>query len=141
MSVTLSLTPELTQKIREEAGRLGLTLEDLLLRDIEMQWLGKGVTPAQTREKELLAKISKGKPEAFWLQLRTLSAKRKSETLTETEHAELLSLTTEMERWGAERIAITSEIAQLWGISLRQAVEQLGLQPVNLEDSEDLKAA
>jgi hypothetical protein len=136
MSVTLSLTPELTQKIREEAGRLGVTMEEFLQRNLELQWLGKTITPTQTREKELLAQISKGKPETFWLRLRTLNAKRKSETLTEIEHTELLSLTTEMERWGAERIALASEIAQLWGSPLRQVVEQLGLHPVDLDDLE-----
>jgi hypothetical protein len=137
MSVTLSLTPELTQKIYEEARRLGTTPEDLLQRDLETRWSGNHVaSPAQVREKELLAKISKGLPEAFWLRLRTLTTKRKCETLTEVERTEVVDLTATMERWGAERIAIASEIAQLWGISLRRVVEQLGIQSVDLEDLE-----
>jgi hypothetical protein len=135
MSVTLSLNPELTQKIYAEAKRLGITPEDLLQRDIEMRWGSATIPTEKAREKELIAQISKGLSETFWVKLRELNTKRKQETLTEAEHIELRKLVVQMEQWGVQRITIASEIAGLRGVSLQQTVAELGLQPIPLETS------
>lgn len=38
MSLTLHLSPDLEQRLREEAEQQGLTLEELLAQDLEARW-------------------------------------------------------------------------------------------------------
>ena len=60
-----------------------------------------------------------------------LIQKRQAESLTPTEHAELLSLTEEVEAVNTKRIARLIESAQLRGVSLTALIADLGLDKSN----------
>ena len=55
-------------------------------------------------EAELLRNINRGMPDELQNRYRELIAIRRSETLTESEHAELLHLTNQIEKHDAERL-------------------------------------
>ena len=79
-------------------------------------------------EAELLIKINQGMSDDIQNYYEKLIAKRESETLTENEHEELLSLSKQIEKLQAQRIEYLAELARLRGISLTTLMENLGIQ-------------
>ena len=79
-------------------------------------------------EAELLIKINQGMSDDIQNYYEKLIAKRESETLTENEHEELLSLSKQIEKLQAQRIEYLAELARLRGISLTTLMESLGIQ-------------
>ena len=57
---------------------------------------------------------------------------RRAETLTESEHAELLHLTNQVEKYYTERLKYLTELACIRKISLTELLDELGLnQPIH----------
>ena len=81
-------------------------------------------------EVKLLRNINQGMPDALQSRYRELIAGRRSETLTESEHAELLHLTNQVEKYDAERLKYLTELASIRKISLTELLEELGIEPV-----------
>ena len=80
-------------------------------------------------EAELLRNINRGRPDALQKRYRELMAKRRSETLTESEHAELLHLTNQVEKYDTERLKYLTELANIRKISLTELLDELGIEP------------
>lgn len=130
MIVTIDLEPELEARLRAEAARQGLdpgafvrsALEERLRR-------ARGDEPARlpARESELLQKINLGLAQETWHRYHELAGKRGAETLTPTEHAELLALTQVIEEANARRVGHLVELAGLRGVSLDQLMLELGI--------------
>lgn len=80
-------------------------------------------------EAELLQKINAGVPPDLEERYDELIAKRRAETLTADEHAELLSLTKQVEQIDATRLELLAELAHLRKVPLKTLIQQLGLQP------------
>lgn len=59
---------------------------------------------ADTEATRLLERVRRGVPDETVRRYDELVAKRRAETLTPEEHGELVRLSDEVERWGAERI-------------------------------------
>jgi hypothetical protein len=78
-------------------------------------------------EAQLLRKINEGLPAATWKRYRDLVAKRRAETLTVTEHVELISISDQIEEKNAERIGYLVELAQLRNTTLDEVMIQLGI--------------
>ena len=85
------------------------------------------------KESELLLRINEGLPEETWRQYHELVAKRKAGTLTPEEHSVLIALTNQVEMAHAQRIGYISELAQLRGKTLREMMDELGIQPPGYE--------
>jgi len=86
--------------------------------------------PALSREEaELLARINEGLPEEVQHRYNELLAKSADETLTESEHRELLQLNAKAEAQSAERLTYLLQLAALWDTSVDKAMERLGIQP------------
>lgn len=84
-------------------------------------------------ESELLQKINRGLPADLDQRYRELVAKRRSDTLSPSEHKELLSLTDDVEKWQAERVGHLVKLAELRGVSLPDLMDDLGIEPPPVE--------
>ncbi len=80
------------------------------------------------QESELLLKINQAISVEIQNYYNDLIAKRETETLTDEEDRELLSLTEQIEKQQAQRIEYLVELANLRGISLNALMENLGIQ-------------
>jgi hypothetical protein len=61
-----------------------------------------------------------------------LIALRRAEELTEVQHIQLIALGDKIERANAKRLQYLWALAQLRKVSLRQIMQDLGIQPVEL---------
>lgn len=103
-------------------------LEELTLQLNTLR--AKKTTPhLSQRETELLKKINEGIPPEISQPLQTLRAKLEDETITETEHAELLRLVDEVEMFDGERLTWLIELAHLRNQTLTQLIDALDLHP------------
>lgn len=84
-------------------------------------------------EAELLKKINQSLPQEIQQRYRLLIARRKSEKLTEAEHAELLHLTDQVEHLEKQRIDYLLQLAQLRRTTLNEVMQQLEIQPPDYE--------
>ena len=83
-------------------------------------------------EAGLLRNINRGTPDALQKRYRELMTSRRSETLTESEHVELLHLTNQVEKHEAERLKYLTELARIRKISLTELLDELGIKPVHV---------
>ena len=132
MSLTIQLPSSLEQRIRDNAVRQGIPLENLVA-----QILASGINKLdldeeeKTREAELLQRIRLTVvPEAELGEYYRLSVLRQAEQLQEQEYERLISLTHRVEAIHAERLKYVAELAQLRGVPLRQTMSELGLMHV-----------
>lgn len=79
-------------------------------------------------ESPLFAIINQSLPESERQRLAKLGDRRSNETLTPSEHSELLELQQRLEALHAARVKALAELAQLRGITLTTVMEQLGIQ-------------
>jgi len=139
MALTITLTPEAEERLRDESRRTGLPLEDLAARKLEGVLLPMGGSPSppppartpalSPAESDLLAKINEGFPPEFWRRYRELIARREAGTLTAEECTELISLSDRVEEKNWRRTEHLIVLASLRGITLPELVQQLGLRP------------
>lgn len=84
-------------------------------------------TARRRTEAWLLEQIKKCPDPATWDHYQDLVAKRRAETLTAGEHAELLALTEQIEMGNVHRLERLAELARLRGTTLRGIMQQLGI--------------
>lgn len=84
-------------------------------------------------ESKLLQKINRGLPAELDQRYRELVAKRRAETMSDSEHQELLSLTDDVEKWQAERVGYLVKLAERRGVSLPDLMDDLGIEPPPVE--------
>jgi hypothetical protein len=86
-----------------------------------------GTPPAllSPAEADLLQKINQGLPPEVWERYHQLVAKRRAETLTPSEHTELIRLSDQIELANARRLEHLVELARLRQISLDTLMDQL----------------
>ncbi|HWQ35810.1 MAG TPA: STAS/SEC14 domain-containing protein [Blastocatellia bacterium] len=80
-------------------------------------------------EARLLLRINRGLSEKQRRRFHELIDKRRAETLTTSEHKELLKLTVKAEQLNVERIEALARLARLRGVTLKQVMQQLGIKP------------
>lgn len=129
MSLTIQLPSSLEQQIRDNAVRQGISLEKLIA-----QILVSGINrfdfedEKKLREAEILQRIRLTVvPEVELGEYYRLSVLRQAEQLQEYEYERLILLSHRVEAIHAERLKYVAELAELRGISLRQAMSDLGL--------------
>ncbi len=79
----------------------------------------------RAKEADLLRSIHREFPPDVADRYRALMEKRRAETLTDSEHAELIRLTDKREQFQAERIQSLAELAHLRHTSLAELAEDL----------------
>jgi hypothetical protein len=98
-----------------------------LIGDLLRVRAGRLAGKTEADEIALLARINAGLSPALWANYHRLRKLHESQTLTDTEHAELLDLTDTIELFQAERAAALAELANRRGIPLDQLLTTLGL--------------
>lgn len=126
MTLTLDLTLELENQLRQEAAREGLDETGYVLKALKERFLALRARASQP-ETELLARINEGLPEVTWRRYRELVAKRQAEELTPEQHAELMALTHRIEETHARRLEALGELSRLRGTSLETLMQELGI--------------
>lgn len=132
MTITINLSPELEQQVRETSAARGIPAEDFVVGAVSESLkhfpvahrLPPHLPPEEGR---LLTAINKGFSEDTWKRFHELVARRQEELLTDAEHAELLSLTTQIERTNVERLKKLIELARLRGVKVEDLMNQLGI--------------
>jgi len=80
-------------------------------------------------DSELLATINSGLSPDQWQRYRELKARRRAESLTSDEHAELIATTHRIEEDNVYRIQCLTELARRRQTSMRALMDELGIQP------------
>ena len=135
MTLTLNLKPEFETKVKHEAAKHGLDVNDYVLnavqeclqRDQKKDTLVLGI-----KESQLLQKINQGISPETWQRYHELIEKRRQETLTPEELEQLIQLSDQLEQLNAKRMGSLVKLAQIRQIPLRSLMKQLGITPAHV---------
>ncbi|MEN9609540.1 MAG: hypothetical protein RLZZ628_354 [Bacteroidota bacterium] len=134
MGLMIDLPAPLELRLRQVATKQNLSVDKYLATLIEQAISvrsSRRVSKPLT-EKALLKKINLPITETEWTTYRSLIALRRAEQLTETQLAQLVALGDKIEIANAKRLQYLWALAQLRKISLRQIMQDLGIQPVEV---------
>jgi hypothetical protein len=128
-TITLELTPELENQLRDEAFKQGLDPDRYILNLLQQRLRPPQLESADRSkvEAELLHRINLGLPPELWDRYHTLIAKRRAEQLTPDEQKTLIELSDRIEHANAHRIEAAIELATLRNASLEAVMEELGI--------------
>lgn len=134
MGIIIDLPAPLEVRLRQAATENNLSVDKYLTTLIEQavslrapRRVSKPLT-----EKELLKKINLPITETEWTAYRNLITLRCAEQLTETQQAQLIALGDKIERANAKRLHYLWALAQLRKVSLRQIIQDLGIQQIEV---------
>jgi len=130
MSITIQLSKQLEQRLREKAQQDGILLERLISRLLEDRFPPAAAqTSGSTTEAELLKKVNEGFPVDFWENYFQLIEKRQQEKLTLAEHTELIECADKIEKANALRMKYLVELAKLKNLDLDELMSDLEIRP------------
>ena len=138
MTFAIDMTPELENRIRNAAEKIGLSPDDYILQIIQ-QSLPTQTQPSSTRiqlskkEADLIQTINSSLSHIDWQRYRALIKKRQMETFTEDEQTILTSFSDELERANINRIASVIKLAKLRNTSVEKVMFDLELKPAVYE--------
>jgi hypothetical protein len=132
MTLTIDLPPELERKLRETSAAKGIPAEEFVVGALsESLKHANPVQPLPPRlsqaEGKLLQAINTGLPESTWNRYHELIARRRAETMTPEEQAELIQLTTRVEQMHVARLEKLIELARIRGVKVETLMDELGL--------------
>jgi len=129
MSITIQLNPSLEHRLRENAQKKGVGVDQFVMQFLERNFPDEKSQPltVSKREAELLHKVNLEITDKIWNRYLQLKASRQSMTATEGDLAELQSITEQVEIANAQRIAVLAELALIRNVPIRYLMEQLGL--------------
>lgn len=130
MPITINLSPELEELLREIAARTGKDVDNYIVTILEEKLL-PDVTDLHEREAFLLQQINLGISQEEWHRFFELIEKRDAEKLSSEEYQELLDLTDAIESANARRMEHLAELSLLRKEPLDKLMEELGIQPVS----------
>ncbi len=131
MSIIININPRLEKRLREQANRTGIELNQLVERVLE-KW-SEPALPSEkklhkNKEEVLLQKINNtGFSEGFWVEYRELIKKRQLKTIEDAELVQLINMSDRLEKANLQRMKYLIELAQIRGISVRDLMQQLGV--------------
>jgi hypothetical protein len=129
-AVTLDITPDLESRLRREAAREGLDTQGYILSTLRERLAGirrSAVARLDADESALLQEINRGLPAETWEHYGELKGKRRAETLTPEEHAELIALSDQIEEMNVRRMEAVVELARLRQMSVDVLMADLGI--------------
>jgi len=127
---TIEITHELESRIRQRAAQQGLEVAEYVRRTLQEHVRGGETSEPRglsAEESRLLQEVNAGLPEATWHRYRELVPKRRAETLTAAEQAELIAISDQIEGLDARRAERLAELARVRKTSLTALMEQLGI--------------
>jgi hypothetical protein len=130
MGLTVEITPELESQVREQAKQRGLAADEYIVNVLQ-EHLRQIQKPLPSHlpelEAQLIEQINEGFPPELWQRYHELLAKRRAETLTVDEQAELISLSDQIEAFNTRRLGFLADLARLRHLSLAELMQQLGI--------------
>jgi hypothetical protein len=120
-----------TDELVAAAGQLGHSEMDELMDKLLTLRAQRRAPSLPAEEASLLAEINRGVPAALRDRFDVLVERRRAGTLTAEEHAELVSLTDQIEAADAERLSRLARLAQLRSVSFDALLQSLGVQMPN----------
>ncbi|MCB0592583.1 MAG: hypothetical protein H6557_27265 [Lewinellaceae bacterium] len=130
MPITINLSPELEEILKEVAARTGKDADNYIVSMLEEKLL-PGPGGLREREAELLQQINLGISPEEWRRFFQLVEQRDAEQLPREEYQELLDLTEAIESANARRMEHLVELSILRKVPLDELMEELGIQPVS----------
>lgn len=130
MPITIHLSPELEQILKEVAARTGKDVDNYIVSMLEEKLLA-GPGGLREREAELLQQINLGISQEEWRRFFQLIEQRDAEKLTPEEYQELLDLTEAIESANARRMEHLVKLSILRKAPLDELMEELGIQHVS----------
>lgn len=129
MPITIQISPELEERLKESAAEAGMDIGQYVIEILERKvqpgaWKGLSL---EEKERRLLQKINLGIPVATWKRYNYLKALRDSEQLDPEEHVELIRISDQIEEANAERMKYLIELAKLRQVSLKEVMNVLGI--------------
>lgn len=135
MTITLEISPELEQQIKQAAAESGISPDAYILESVTKRLPGQQsrqrVTPhLSAQESDLLLKINQSLSQIQWDRYHELIAKRQDEALTRSEQDELIALSDQIEETNAKRIEYVAKLAKLRNTTLPGMMSELGIKPI-----------
>lgn len=132
MSITIEVTPELEQLVRRAAAEAGVSRDVFITKALQERLKAAPSTPITGRrlsqvEADLLSKINTSLSQLDWERYHQLIERRRAETLTSEEQAELINLSNQIEEANAQRIRHLAELARIRNVRLDVLITELGL--------------
>lgn len=128
MSMNLQIPADLEEALRKYAVAQGLDPAELGLNAIA-QMLQASASTLPAGEAQLLAIVNEGFSEEWWNHYHELIRKRQTEELEESERTELISLTDQLEAYGARRLEALVELAKIRGQTVESLMQQFEIRP------------
>lgn len=123
----IQATSKTTDDLLQAAGQLSIAELEKFVRQILSMQAHRKAPNLSKAESELLLKINQGITPETQQRYDDLIIKRKDETLTQEEHAELLELIDHTEKLNAKRIGYLSELATKRRTSLSTVLKDLNI--------------
>jgi hypothetical protein len=125
---TLEIAPELEATLRREAAKQGLDARDYILSTLRERLAWISMAPRlPVAEAALLQEINRGLSAESWQRYSMLKEKRRAETLTPEEQAELISFSDQMEELNVQRMERLIQLARLRNVSVDALMDELGI--------------
>ncbi len=125
MNLSLDLSPELEERLREKAASAGINPQACAVKLLESQLTETQLS--EVSETDLLLQATRGLPESIWQRYHELMDLRQAEQLSSDEHEELKRLTSTVESAHVRRLEFVAELAKRRGVGLREMMDELGL--------------
>jgi len=132
MTVTVDIPPDMETRVRQAAEAEGVDVPTFM-REATASLLRQYDPARSLSEADLLARINRGFPEAFWNRHRQLIAKRRAETMTHEEQQEAIGMSDQLEAWNVERLQYLIKLAEIRHTSVDALVQEMGLHPAPIE--------
>jgi hypothetical protein len=129
-ALTLEIAPDLEAALRREAAKLGLDAQGYILSALRERLASARRTAApklSVAEAALLQEINRGLSAESWQRYSALKEKRRAETLTPGEQAELISFSDQMEELNVQRMERLVQLARLRKMSVDALMDELGI--------------
>jgi hypothetical protein len=127
---TVEIAPDLEATLRREAAKQGLDARDYILGALRER-LASALSSMAPRlpdaEATLLQEINRGLSAESWQRYSMLKEKRRAETLTPEEQAELISFSDRMEELNVQRMERLIQLARLRNTSVNALMDELGI--------------
>ncbi len=124
MSVVQIKTELHFDELLKAIGQLDADELDQVMSQVTLLQAGRKHPNFIKKEAELMLEIEKGLPPEIQRRFDELNEKRQAETLTPSEHEELLNLVEQIERTNAKRFGYMAELARMRGISLTELMTE-----------------
>ncbi len=125
MTLEIEMTPELEQQLQQAAQKAGVTPDAYIVRLLQQNL--KPTYKLPDNEVELLQRIDRSLSHIEWQRYSDLLSKRNAQTLTPTEHNELIAISEQIELANAHRIEALGELSRIRNTNINDLIGELGL--------------